>query len=161
MPRDTGNLEFIAAKVSEIDRALKAANDERLDSFTGLLSSVESMLTDLVENIEQGGGAAAIQAIAEAMRSIKMAAPDVSVNPQINVSPTPIDVHVPQQAPPAVNVNVEPTPVTVEAVMPAMPAIPAPIIHMIEREQKGAVWEIRLPGQFGAPDRVMTITRKA
>lgn len=148
---DRGNLEWIATKVAEIDRQLKDSNDGRLDAFTSLLSSIESSLADVVDNIERGGGAAAIEAMAEALKALKL--PEASVN----LPPMQVDVHVPEQKAPVVNVQVQPTPVTVEAVLPAQPA---PIVHVTTPDQTGATWEIRMPGMYGAPDRTMTITRK-
>lgn len=151
---ERGDIEFIAAKVSSIERSLIAANDERLDSFKGLLSSIESALADLVGNIEKGGGAAAIEAMTKAIAALRM--PDVAFTaPKIENT-----VNVPQQAAPHVNVQVNPTPITVEAVMPAMPAMPAPVIHVMQPEQKGAKWKVTIPGVgYNASDRIMTIER--
>lgn len=146
----TASIESIAAKVDEIGRSMRASEDKRLSAFEGLLSSIESSLADLVENVEQGGGAAAIEAMASALKSISM--PEVTVN----VNPTPVTVQVPEQKAPTVNVQVNPTPVTVEAIMPTAPA---PIIHLLKEESKKATWEIRTPGLYGGADRVMTITR--
>ncbi len=147
---DTGNIEFIAAKVSSIERSLVAANDARLDSFRDLLSSIESALGDLVGNIEQGGGAQAIEAMAKALGSIRM--------PEINFTAPAIAVNVPQQAAPHVNVQVNPTPITVEAVMPPMPAMPAPVIHIMQPEKKAAKFKVTVHGVgYNASDRTMTI----
>jgi len=156
---DRGTMDWVAAKIGDIERIVKETGDKRLDAFTGLLSSIESSLADIVDNIERAGGAAAIEKIAEGLQRMKL--PDVSFNPtierpQVNVSATS----------PAVNVTnkVEPTPVQVnfEAVMPPMPDMPAPIIHVLERADiMGATWEIRIPGQYGGADRVMTLKRIA
>lgn len=149
-----GNLEWIAAKIGDIEKSMRSREDKRLSAFEGLLSSIESSLADVVDNVEKGGGAAAIKAMADALKTLTIAAPEVHVN--VNPTPVPVTVNVPEQKAPSVNVNVSPTPVTFEAVMPAAAA---PVIHLIKEDPKPAKWEIRLPGQYGAPDRVMTITR--
>lgn len=154
---EKGTLEWVATKIGDIERMVKDSGDKRLDAFTGLLSSIESSLADLVDNAERTGGAAAIKQIAEALKQVS-----VSFNPTIE---RPV-INVPQQAAPNVNVTnkVEPTPVQVnfEATMPPMPDMPAPIIHVMEKpETMGATWEIRIPGQYGGADRVMTLKRIA
>lgn len=126
----------LSAALSDIVAALERrdGNDE-----------IASALSDLVVAIEKRDSGHA--ELIEAIRSIRM--PEVNVAPQINVQPTPVRVEN--------KVNVNPTPVTVEAVMPASPA---PVVHVVPpAEQKGATWEIRLPGAYGAPTRVLTITR--
>jgi hypothetical protein len=145
---ERGNLEWVAATLGQMQREMRSANDKRLDAFTTLLSSIETGMADLLENIERGGGSAAIEAMAKALGSIKM--PEVTVN----VNPTPIEVKVPEQTPPMVTVQVNPTPVTMECVMPEMPA---PTVNVTTPDQKGATWKVTMPTQYG--DRVMTIER--
>lgn len=142
-----GDIEFLVATVKDIQRQMQANGDARLDAFTGLLSSVETGLAELIENIEKGGGAQAIEAMANALRDIKM--PEVTVN----VSPTPIEVKVPEQKTPTVNVQVHPTPVTVEAVMPEQPT---PVVHNnITLPDPSGKWKITIPGVgYNAQDRV-------
>lgn len=105
--------------------------------------------------MERGGGAAAIEALAGAIKAMKLSAPDVSVKPQITVQPAevPVNVMVPEQPAPVVNVRVEPTPITVEAEMPApvvqvMPAPAGPVVRSLE---------IRIPAEYGRPARTITI----
>jgi len=151
---EKGDLNWIAATLGSMQKDMRQANDKRLDSFTNLLSSIESSLADVVENVEKGGGAAAIEAMAKAIQSIQLSAPAVTVN----VSPTPIEVNVPEQQPPTVNVQVSPTPVTLEATL-ASPEVHNHINVPPAPDSKGAKWKVTMPTQYG--DRVMTIERTA
>lgn len=137
MPDATALLAELSAALSDVVAAL-----ERRDTGDGI-AEIASMLGDLVVAIEKRE--TGHDGLIEAIRAIRM--PDLA--PQINVQPTPVRVEN--------KVNVNPTPVTVEAVMP--PA-PTPVVHVVPpADQKGATWEIRIPGAYGAPPRVLTITR--
>jgi hypothetical protein len=148
-------IEALATKIDALTTGMQEANDKRLESFTALLSSIEMTLAEMLENIESGGGAAAIQAMASAMRDLKISTPDVTVTPQITVQPATVQIQT--MPAPMVQVNVDPTPIEMHA---TIPAAPAPIIHLIEREPTEARWEITIPSTYGPP-KVMTIVRKA
>lgn len=126
----------LSAALSDIVAALERrdGNDE-----------IASALSDLVVAIEKRDGGHA--ELIEAIRSIRM--PEVNVAPQINVQPTPVRVEN--------KVSVSPTPITVEAIIP--PA-PAPIVQFAPAPAAPVAWEIRIAGQYGAPDRVVTMTPK-
>ena len=155
-----GNMEFLVAKVNGIERMLKAANDERLDSFKGLLSSIESSLADVLANMERGGGAAAIEAMSKAIGGLRM--PDVNYSPPalapvFNVPPAevptlpPITLSADSVA--ALASAMSGLAVSVEAVMPQGQA-PTTVFNA----PRIAKWDVRIPGQYGAPDRTMTLT---
>lgn len=44
-----------------------------------------------------------------------------------------------------------------------VPAAPAPIVQILpqENQKEGATWELRMPGAYGAPERVLTVKRVA
>lgn len=156
-----GDLSFIASKVSEIDKAMKAAADTRLDAFTNLLSSVENSLAEMLENIEKGGGAAAIQAMADALKSMRPAdfvvnVPEIKVSPVFNVPKAEMpELPALKLAPESVQalaMAMAGMAVNVEAVMP-QGATPATTINV----PRIASWEMRIKNPYGA-DRVMTIT---
>lgn len=120
----------------------------RVAQHEAFLAELNTALADIVAALENGTTGVTI---AEAIRSLRLRvdAPTVNVTPTINVQPTPVTVEN----------RVEPTPVTVEAILPA---VPAPIVHIMPAPKaEPSVWEIRIRGQYGAPDRVMTITRKS
>jgi hypothetical protein len=149
-----GNLDWIAAKVGDIERQMRKDQDKRLEAFTSLLSSIESSLADVVQNIESGKGDEAIKTMAEAIGKLQIPAPQINVN----VSPTPITVSAAEQPAPQVNVQVSPTPVTIEN---KVPQSPAPVVNIVAPQMDvDAVWELRIPGVgFRAEDRVVTIKR--
>jgi len=98
---------------------------------------MSTALADLVAAIE--GKTTDLAPLVAAVRELAKAAPP---NVQVDVAQAKIDV------------KVEPTPVTVQVMPAPIQIMPAP-----ERPQESAQWEIRIPGQFGAPDRVMQITK--
>jgi hypothetical protein len=148
----------LVAKVQGIERMLKAANDERLDSFKELLSSIESGLADLLANVEKGGGAAAIEGMTKALSALRM--PDVqftapAFNPTINV-PAPAalpPVNLSDASVRALADALSGMQIHVEAEMPQGQA-PTTVFNA----PRIAKWDVRIPGQYGAPDRTMTLT---
>jgi hypothetical protein len=159
-----GNADFIAAVLSRLQKQQAAmeslfravesgiadlADPKRTSGIERMLSAQESALADLIEALKGSGTAGAIDRLAGAIRD--MPAPTVNV-PAANVV-----VNVPEQKPPTI--KVEPN-INVEAVMPAQAP---PVIHneINVPSQAGAKWKVTLPGQHGAPDRVMTIERTA
>lgn len=141
-----GDIDFVAATVSEIRKSLKAAND-----------AANFRLAELAQNLEDSGAAAAIAAMTKAIEAQTKAIESLKL-PEVNVAAH--TVNVPPQAAPTVNVQVQPTPITVEAVMPAQPA---PVIHVMPApEAKPRKWKVTIPGSgYNAPDRVMTIEQLA
>lgn len=129
----SASMEQIAAQVAEINKRLQDSEDKRLDAFTTLLSSIESTLADMLENIERGGGAAAIERMAEAFQTLKLQMPEIS--PSIQVQPANVTVNVPKADPPSVEVKVQPTPVNVQ-----VPEAKPPVIHV--GTPVGAVFQI-------------------
>lgn len=106
----------VIARLDKLQSLVAANQDQRLDAFTGLLTSIESGLADIVENLEKGGGAAAINAIAEAISKMQLPAP--VVHTQAGPAPAPMPAPV----------------VNIEAVIP--PA-PAPVVHVHVMESEG------------------------
>jgi hypothetical protein len=149
------NFDTLASKIDEIAEQLQTSQDQRLEAFTSLLGSIESTLADLLENIENGGGAAAIDAMAKALGTLKMAAPDVKVTNEVRAPA--VTVNVPKQAAPVINNHIPEQPAPV--VHNHMPAAAAPIIHLMEAPQKNATWKITKHNEYGPPT-VLTITRE-
>ena len=155
---DTGSLEFLVAKVKSIERVLTDAQDKRLDAFTALLSSIETGVADLIDNLEGGGGAAAIEAMTKALGALKM--PEVNYtapafNPTINVpAPAPMPpVNLSAESVAALASALAGMTVSVEATMPQGEA-PTTVINAPRIKN----WRIAIPGQYGAPPREMIIT---
>ncbi|MFM7026041.1 MAG: hypothetical protein ACKOWC_08300 [Limnohabitans sp.] len=147
-------LESIRDALKRLEQQATKDSDRSMTAFKALLSSIESSLADVVEAMTRDDDESPMLALAEAIKGLKLQAPEVTVNPQITVQPAAVSV-----AAPAVKVEVNPTPITVEAVMPQQPA---PVIHMMPAQEQGACeWEIRVPGAYhGVPDRVLTITKR-
>lgn len=139
-----GIIAQLVGVLNDAQAAAKTETDGKLDAFERLMSEVSNSLADIAAALDSADGT---QALADAVRSIKLKvdAPAVTVSPQITVSPTPVTVQN--------QVDVQPTPITVEAVLPP---VPAPIVHFTQRDP--VAYEVRIAGQYGAPDRVMTIT---
>lgn len=140
-----GNTEYIAAVASGLREQQAALRD--------LLASVESSLADMtgvLENGQKNGG----QLIASIESSLADLAKGVEQSAKA-IAGLKLQVNVPAQAAPAINVQVQPTPITVEAVMPA------PVVHFLPSEERSrvATWEVTLPAGGGYPKRVMTIKR--
>ena len=148
-------LESIREVLKSLEQKAAKDSDRSMAAFKVLLSSIESSLADVVEAMTRDDDESPMLALAEAIKGLKLQAPEVTVSPQITVQPAAVTVR-----PPDVKVSVQPTPITVEAVMPQQPA---PVIHMMPAPEQGACeWEIRVPGAYyGEPDRVLTITKRA
>ena len=125
--------------------------------ITGLVSGVESGLADLVGALENSDISTRISAVVSVLSSIESALSDlVAGSERAPLDLGPLVAAIKALKP---TVTVEPTPITVEAVMPEQAA---PVIHnnITLPDQKGAQWEVRIPGANGGKDKVMTITRK-
>jgi len=42
-----------------------------------------------------------------------------------------------------------------------LPPAPPPVVHLIDRPASDEAWELRIKGQYGGPDKVIQITRRA
>lgn len=96
--------------IIEASKTLKASSAER-EVLQASLAGIETALADIAEILErdkskQNGEAMA--AIVSAIKGLKLTAPDVRVNPTIEVQPAAVTV---QAATPTNVVNVEPAPV--------------------------------------------------
>ena len=106
------------------------------------MTELANALPDLVGAIESTNGAdkiaAALRELAGALQRTPEAAPPAEA-PTVNVAAPSVTVT------PKINV----------------PAAAAPVIHnqIIAAADKGAVFEVRVKGLNGEPDRIMTITR--
>ena len=112
---------------------------EMAESRGGVDEEISASLIEICEAIKSGGGSAAISA---AIGGLSLAP---VIQNRIEVSPTPIQVEV------------SPTPIRVEVKVPPQPA--PNIVFNAPDTMAGASWEVRLPGQFGQPDRVAQIKR--
>lgn len=125
----------IASMAASLTKIASTATDPKMAAFEGLMNEVSAALSDVVSALERDDGAdeKIAKAITEGLRALRIEAPKVTVTPEINVSvsPTPIQN----------NVNV-----------------PAPVVHITERESKGAVNVEFHYGSGGVPTG-MTITR--
>lgn len=126
----------IAASLAKI---AGTATDPKMAAFEGLLNEVSAALTDVVAALERPDGDAAIaKAITDGLKAlrIEVAAPKVSVEA------------------PRVDVHVAPTPIQL--------TVPKPVVQVIEREDKGAVFEVDVKwrGNFIDTMRVTRIPAK-
>lgn len=96
--------------IIEASKTLKASSAER-EVLQASLAGIETALSDIAEIMERDkskDGSKAAEAIASAIRGLKMPAPQVTVSPTIEVQPAQVTV---QAATPNNVVNVEPTPI--------------------------------------------------
>lgn len=153
----------------EYTAEILARLQKQQDAMQGLFSAVESALADIASpdrsaGVEQAIGAiesgiADLVATLDADKSVK--ALDRLTDAVAKINPN-ITVNVPQM--PAVNLSQE----SVSALSKALrnmsvnveAVIPPAQIHTIQPPATGA-WELIMPGQYGAPDRKMTIKRIA
>lgn len=127
--------------------------ERRLQAFEGLMNEVSAALADLVAALQKPERPERMTELVDAIRSLQLRvdAPEIRFEPRIVVDPPSVTVEN----------KVEPTPVQVN--------VAAPVVNftMPEREddesegEKECTWEVRLPGLYGAPDRVLTITKRA
>lgn len=153
MNPNKGDSAYIAA-VAERLKSQGASMQAMMDDMNALMERVSSAKPS--QGIEQMLSAieSTMAEIADGMSGERMAKAIEALGAAIERSaPT---INIPKQATPAVTVNVNPTPITVEAVMPRQAA---PVVNFTPPDMKNATWEVRIPGQYGANDRVMTITR--
>lgn len=130
----------LETSIADVVAALeKLSANERHEASQQAFLAIETGLADIAVALEQQID---LSPVVEAIRSLKLEAPAVTVAPQINVHPTPV--------------TIAPAQVTLEAVIP--PAA-TPVVHIMPSTEAGATWEVRIPGQYGAPGRVMTIVR--
>lgn len=127
-----------ANDVAYVHNQTSANNALLLDVVRQLIpafAELESALADIVAALENKANSAALLDIAAVLRTLR---------PTVNVV-----------APPAnVTVDVQPTPITVEAIMPS------PVVQFLPAPELSASWEVRIPGSFNSPDRLIYITRK-
>ena len=101
-----------------------------------LLESLERSLADIAEALEQAKAIGVLEtALADAIEAIERR-PGVDLGPLVAAL---------REWKPVINVQVPPP--------------PAPVVHLMPAAK--AEWEIRLPGSYGAPDRVLTIKKVA
>jgi hypothetical protein len=125
--------------MANVDTLMSRAKDApAMQGIESMLSAIESTMAEMADSLNSARMTQALEALGAC---IERAAPVVNV---------------PKQPTPVVNVNVSPTPITVEAVMPRQAA---PIVTVNMPDNKKATWEVRIPGKYGAADRVMTIKR--
>lgn len=133
----------LAAALAAINKANKAASDAGQKTLEKRLLEIGTALADIADALDKSAkadkGAAHMAALLAAIKAIKLAAPEVTVTPQIDVRP---EVTV-QAAAPTVKVDVSPTPVANHnhiTVPPAAVTInerqPAKVIH-VEFEYAG------------------------
>lgn len=134
--------KLIRDAVAKLVKQNENSSSGKQEAFEGLMSEISLALAEVVELMgrdQDGGIATAITAGLKAMRvEVSVAAPSVTVNPTINVSPTPISNHF--HAPPQ----------------------QAPIIHFIEKEatpQGKSVHEVAIKYEKGFPVS-FTITKR-
>lgn len=86
--------------LDDIEKAMRMLRDRgaEMKAFEGLLTEISSALADILAHMEKpkDGG---MGGIAQALSNLSIKAPDIHVNP------TPVEIHVPKQAPPTVVVS--------------------------------------------------------
>lgn len=94
--------------IDDIEKALRIMKDRgaEMKAFEGLLTEIGSALADIVSLMEKDEKAEAreqldLGPLVQAIKGLKLEAPKV----EVNVSPTPITVKVPEAAAPTVNVH--------------------------------------------------------
>ena len=127
------------------------AGEQETNELKALVAELSSALADMVVAIQERMGpteeiSATLVEMLQAMRDRK---PDVDTAALLaalkSMRITAPDVKI-------VN-DVHPTPIQ-NIVQPAEVHV-----QVIPAESKGGIWEVTVPGRYGAPDRVMTIKR--
>lgn len=77
-----------------------------LSKVTNLLAGIEASMAELAESADPNALVEAVERLNATLAKLRMAAPQVTVNPTIKVEPTPVQV------------KVEPTPVQVNVAQP-------------------------------------------
>lgn len=80
----------ITSVLNDMQESLQAGADASSEIGTGLAELVEVLKKRTPDNSDK---------LAQAIRAIRITAPAVTVNPVINVSPTPIEVNLPEMKP--------------------------------------------------------------
>lgn len=120
----------LKALVTELSSAL-ADMVVAVQAQMGPAEEISATLVEMLQAMRDRKPGVDTAALLAALKSLRITAPEVKV---IN------DVH--------------PTPIQNIVQPAAVHFMPAPA------DKSESVWEIRIPGQYGAPDRVMTITKK-
>jgi hypothetical protein len=119
-------------------------NDEAL----AVLKSLQSQMTDLVSAIE-GGHPGLESALADIVHALEGAGVGKALQALAKALGTPPVVNLPA---------IELCPVFQ---VPQAPAAPAPIVQFLPHDEGEQTWDVTVQGQFGAPDRRMTIVKRA
>lgn len=134
-------LQELSAAIERMRKDADTATADKQSAMLSTLDEVATALTDIVQALENRTDHT--PQLVEAIRSIKLQAPQVTVE----VSPTPVTVQN--------QIDVSPTPIEVIA---HIPAAPAPTVHIDSNSKVGTKWVINLPSVSGV-ERTATVTR--
>ena len=122
--------------------------EQKLEAFETLMGEVSGALADVVSALQQQNESTALDEIASALADMALA-----LEKRQPVQDIVAAIKALRLEAPVVNVTVSPTPIQ-------NLIHPAPVkVEIMPADNTGATWEISLPGGYGAPARVMTITR--
>lgn len=122
--------------------------DQKLQAFETLMGEVSGALADAVTALQQRSEDSSLNDIASSLADVVEALEKRQPIDDMVAALKALRIEAP-----TVNVTVSPTPI--QNVIQ-----PAPVqVEIMPSDTKGAIWEVTVPGRYGAPDRVMTIKR--
>lgn len=122
--------------------------EQKLEGFETLMGEVSGALADLVEFAKEGR--APMDEIASSMADLVAT---LEKRKEQSLDALVAAVQALRIEAPVVNVNVSPTPFQ-NIIQPAQVKV-----ELMPADNKGATWEITLPGRYGEPARTVTIKR--
>lgn len=125
-------------------------SEQKLQSFELLMGEVSGALADVVTALQARSEDSALNDISSSLADLVATLEKRSAQPMGELVAA---IKALRIEAPAVNVTVSPTPI--QNVIQ-----PAPVkVEIMPADNKGATWEVTVPGRYGTPDRVMTIRR--
>ena len=118
--------------------------EQKIEGFQTLMAEVSAALADVVTAMQEKRENSSMEEISSSLADIAVIMEKGRAGAGLKDM---IDA-IKAIRPPAVNVNNEIKVIPSEVIVQVMPA-----------DNKGATWEVTVPGKYGAADRVMTIKR--
>ena len=122
--------------------------EQKLEAFETLMGEVSGALADVVVALQTQSEKSGMDEVGSALADIVAALEKPQPVQDIVAALKALRIEAP-----VVNVTVSPTPI--QNVIQ-----PAPVtVEIMQADNKGATWEVTIPGRYGAPERVMIIKR--